>query len=428
VNDVARPPLQQDLRKYLARARARTQELGTQIEAFSARVAALRALGDQVEALYSRVQALHDSTERTPSPGTGVWLWGQVARQGDELALAHEELHAQHDALKEAHALLEHERARYADLFENAPDAYVTTDSRGVIREANEAAARLLGLDRHVLVGKLLIAFVARRDTRAFRAKLGSLTDGKGADAGESHVHALKLRARGGLPFETSLSVRIAVFDGNVELRWILRPMQHDAAEGERALLSAVADGLRGALENPGRAVSRLVDDIDRIVGHRRDAAGDPHEQGVAREDVAPADLVSRAVACTGARSSTATAGLVVGSIEDGPMLHVDPERATWALSRVLDVTRDAKLRGWRDGSRFVLEVRAEQFRPRASDRLAFAAAAASCETAGGRLRVSAPGDDGDDALVCELRLPLSGADAGPGGGAPASSQPLSER
>jgi len=36
--------------------------------------------------------------------------------------------------------MLEHERERYRDLFELAPDPYIVTDRRGVIREANRAA------------------------------------------------------------------------------------------------------------------------------------------------------------------------------------------------------------------------------------------------------------------------------------------------
>ena len=56
-------------------------------------------------------------------------------------------------------ARLEGERAKYVDLFENAPDAYVVTTAHGILSEANIAAGRLFGVTARALVGKALIGF-----------------------------------------------------------------------------------------------------------------------------------------------------------------------------------------------------------------------------------------------------------------------------
>src|SRR5579871_2944399 len=52
----------------------------------------------------------------------------ELQAHNEELLLCIEELRTQREALVEAHRHLEREHARYIDLFEGAPDAYVTTD------------------------------------------------------------------------------------------------------------------------------------------------------------------------------------------------------------------------------------------------------------------------------------------------------------
>lgn len=93
----------------------------------------------------------------------------------------------------------------------------VVTSRSGAIRESSPDVATLLRVDR--LPGKLLIAFVARQDTRAFRGWLRALHR-----PGASRSITVRLRPRGGDPFPASLSVDDVVDGGGdvIGLRWTI--------------------------------------------------------------------------------------------------------------------------------------------------------------------------------------------------------------
>jgi PAS domain S-box-containing protein len=86
-----------------------------------------------------------------------------------QLQVAGEELRAINDELAAVQQAWEWERRRYQDLFEFAPDAYLVTDTAGVIFEANRAAATLLNRPHNYLIGKPLSVFVALQDRQKFR-------------------------------------------------------------------------------------------------------------------------------------------------------------------------------------------------------------------------------------------------------------------
>src|SRR5215469_2815908 len=58
--------------------------------------------------------------------------------------------------------------ARYTDLYDFAPVAYVTMDRSGRIEEANLAAAQLFGVPRDRLIGMPFALFVWREDSPLF--------------------------------------------------------------------------------------------------------------------------------------------------------------------------------------------------------------------------------------------------------------------
>jgi PAS domain S-box-containing protein len=126
-----------------------------------------------------------------------------VEGRASELRVAIEELRAQNETLSEACARLEREMAKYRDLYDSAPEALVTTDARGVVIDANPAAARLLGLPRETLPGKLLIGFVARKDTGPFRDHLRAIAQSTGYGA-----FSVQIRPRGCSPVVAQLTVR----------------------------------------------------------------------------------------------------------------------------------------------------------------------------------------------------------------------------
>src|SRR6185312_2483369 len=67
------------------------------------------------------------------------------------------------------------EAAWWRALFDALPAAAVVSNGYGLVRAANEAAARALGDRRGVIVGRSLHALVARSDVRTARAALAEL-------------------------------------------------------------------------------------------------------------------------------------------------------------------------------------------------------------------------------------------------------------
>src|ERR1051326_5121470 len=84
----------------------------------------------------------------------------QLQNALEELRVVEEELREQNDELAAAREAVEAERQRYQELFEFAPDGYLVTDARGIIREANRAVAALLNVPQRFLAGKPLWTFV----------------------------------------------------------------------------------------------------------------------------------------------------------------------------------------------------------------------------------------------------------------------------
>ncbi|MGF1478644.1 MAG: ATP-binding protein [Cyanophyceae cyanobacterium] len=93
----------------------------------------------------------------------------------EELHVAVEEIYTQNQELIATRHALETERQRYLELFEEAPDGYLETDSRGTIQSANRAAATLLGVPQQYLLGKPLSIFVADSDSDLFRLQIVAL-------------------------------------------------------------------------------------------------------------------------------------------------------------------------------------------------------------------------------------------------------------
>jgi PAS domain-containing protein len=195
----------QDVGLFLVRAREHVLATRSQIEIFAERARALRA----TSAASTDGHAVHQG------------LLDELRRRDDELVLAIEELRSQNECLRDMHGRLERERAKYLDLYDNASEAYVTTDARGIVQDANRAAADLFAAPQSALPGKHLIGFVARKDTRAFRDHLRVICEQGGLGAFE-----VKLRPRGGAPFAAVLSVRavLGLSDLPFAFRWIVQP------------------------------------------------------------------------------------------------------------------------------------------------------------------------------------------------------------
>ncbi len=143
-----------------------------------------------------------------------------------ELSALAEELVAQLEQSGRACALLERERAKYVDLFLRAPDAYVTTDCRGDIEEANLAAGRLLQVAPENLPGRALIGFIARRDTVPFREFLRALQRSQPEDGPREVL--IRVRPRGQRPLMMAVRAYPLFSEraGPIVFRWILQKVE----------------------------------------------------------------------------------------------------------------------------------------------------------------------------------------------------------
>jgi PAS domain S-box-containing protein len=95
-----------------------------------------------------------------------------VQRLVHELQVHQVELEMQNEELRTRTSELEETRSLYQELYEFAPTGYLDLDSVGAIRQANLAAAVLLDVDRHVLVGRSFSEFVEAEDVLLFHEHL----------------------------------------------------------------------------------------------------------------------------------------------------------------------------------------------------------------------------------------------------------------
>ena len=81
-----------------------------------------------------------------------------------ELRVHQIELQMQNDELRRTQLALEESRDRYVDLYEFAPVGYLTLTREGIIAEANLTAAKLLGIDRKMLLEHRFASFINPAD------------------------------------------------------------------------------------------------------------------------------------------------------------------------------------------------------------------------------------------------------------------------
>jgi PAS domain S-box-containing protein len=133
----------------------------------------------QIEGVHQRLAELRQGAENTSIPSQDLLTEAiaELSTTLEELQVTTEELSQQNTELLATRQDLEAERQRYQTLFELAPDAYLVTDAKGVIQEANCAAEVLLNLRRDLLVGKPLAVFAPPAGRTFFRTQLEQLAE-----------------------------------------------------------------------------------------------------------------------------------------------------------------------------------------------------------------------------------------------------------
>jgi PAS domain S-box-containing protein len=96
----------------------------------------------------------------------------QTAKLIHELQVHELELEIQNRDLREAQVSLEQSRARYADLYDFAPVAYLTLDSEGQIIDLNLTACTMLGREREKLIGRSFPQVASIREPGSFWSHL----------------------------------------------------------------------------------------------------------------------------------------------------------------------------------------------------------------------------------------------------------------
>lgn len=150
----------------------------------------------------------------------------------EELNVAGEELSVQTEELLATRDLVEAERQRYRDLFEFAPDGYLVTDSNGVIREANLAAASLLNVRANYLVGKPLSLYLTAGQREPFRRELLRIQE-----TGHLDEWITQICPREREPIDASVvaSVIERHDDHGAVLRWLVRDVS-ERRQAERQI------------------------------------------------------------------------------------------------------------------------------------------------------------------------------------------------
>jgi PAS domain S-box-containing protein len=190
---------------------------------------------EKVEAARRRFDDLFQRFTSSPAePELLPQSLHELSSAVEELCVIAQELREQNDEITATRALLDEERRHYQELFELAPDGYLVTNMFGVIREANNNAAKLLRMRRDFLIGKPIIAYLSNSEHVGFRRLLTRLHREESASNWE-----MKVRPRDGpvFPVEVTVSrIHVAAGSGPTApgLRWLLRDIsRRKAAEDQ---------------------------------------------------------------------------------------------------------------------------------------------------------------------------------------------------
>jgi PAS domain S-box-containing protein len=179
-----------------------------------------RELRDQLDSAHASLRSLRsraDAGEGQPLLAMALLELGTAL---EELDVAVEELSEQNDELADARQEIEDEQRRYQELFEDAPEAYIVTDTKGVVQRANHRSLSLIDAPAAAVVGVPLAVFVPLDDRVAFRRCVAGLVMGT-----PMHDWRTRITRRGdGLTVPVAVDAMPSIVgDGVREIRWLLR-------------------------------------------------------------------------------------------------------------------------------------------------------------------------------------------------------------
>jgi PAS domain S-box-containing protein len=185
----------------------------------------------QVRMMRARASTLRDAAAASDNSQNDALLetCEELNVSLEELQAVQEELEAQNRHLLAARSDLEAERERYRRLFEDAPVAYIVTNTEGTIKQANREAGALLGVRPQYLVGKPLTIFV----DNVHRPSVVALLRKKARVPQEENV---RLRPRKGEAVDAIVTVTSGADPAHSapEFRWAIRNVTEQKRAEER--------------------------------------------------------------------------------------------------------------------------------------------------------------------------------------------------
>ena len=218
----------------------------------------------KLAAAQRRLGALQTQAGALPAPERFAAELETLRSQLADLEVAWEELEQQNDDLMATREALERQRHRYLRLFDEAPFGYLVTDLHGVIEEANQAAAAMIGADQGLLQGKPLAIYLVLEDRGALRGLLSEFLTGE--PAGELEV---RMRPRRGQEPITAVLTAARDLDEREQaarLRWTMRDISR-AKAAEEALRTS-EERLRHSqrLEAVGRLAGGIAHSFNNLL------------------------------------------------------------------------------------------------------------------------------------------------------------------
>ncbi|WP_392534709.1 ATP-binding protein [Nostoc sp. C117] len=205
----------------------------------------------QIQNMRKLIAVLQDQSQEQKSQENIEFVstvFNVIYRALEELQIANEDLQQQNDELADVQQALVAQGQRYQELFEQVPDAYLVTNTKGVIQEANSAATTLFNVSKSVLMGEVLEFFVIEKEVIAFHLKLTHLRDSSQIPEWKTQEWEVSLVPHNKTPIIAAVKVAaVRNQQGRlISLRWLLR----DISESKRtqAKLRWAEEAMREAL------------------------------------------------------------------------------------------------------------------------------------------------------------------------------------